>query len=275
MTATPHNGKRKLPGLHGADRFRQFYGKNRDGSKVDTSDLMRRMVKEELVKFDGTPLFHGASPRPSIIISNLEAALYEKVTAYVTEEMGRAEALDGKRRGNVGFALTILQRRLASSPESIFQSLQRRLKRLEGMLREARLNQRRLTALGQLDGVSVDEETDLDDLYEDLPEDELLELENRVVDQATAAQTVTELEAEIAALKNLVADAKQVRLSGEDQKWNRLAELLEENEEMRDQAGNRRKIIIFTEHKDTLNYLYDRISGLLGTEEAVEVIHGA
>lgn len=276
MTATPHNGKEEdfqaFMALIDSDRF---YGKNRDGSKVDTSDLMRRMVKEELVKFDGTPLFpERIAETVNYRLSNLEAALYEKVTAYVTEEMGRAEKLDGKRKGNVGFALTILQRRLASSPEAIFQSLQRRFKRLESMLREARLSQRGLSALGQLDGISVDEETDIDDLYDDLPEAELLELENRVVDQATAAQTVSELEAEIGALQNLVADAKQVRLSGEDHKWNRLAELLEENEQMRDQAGNRRKIIIFTEHKDTLNYLHDRISGLLGTEGAVEVIHG-
>ena len=59
MTATPHNGKEEdfqlFLALLDADRF---YGKFRDGvHKVDVSDLMRRMVKEELVKFDGTPLF--------------------------------------------------------------------------------------------------------------------------------------------------------------------------------------------------------------------------
>ena len=59
MTATPHNGKEEdyqlFLSLLDSDRF---YGKFRDGGhKVDASDLMRRMVKEELVKFDGTPLF--------------------------------------------------------------------------------------------------------------------------------------------------------------------------------------------------------------------------
>ena len=46
------------------------------------------------------------------------------MTEYVREEFNRAEQLqNGGRRGTVGFALTILQRRLASSPEAIYQSL--------------------------------------------------------------------------------------------------------------------------------------------------------
>jgi hypothetical protein len=61
-------------------------------------------------------------------LSNIEVALYESVTHYVQTEMGKADQLDGSRKGSVGFALTALQRRLASSPEAIFQSLKRLLK---------------------------------------------------------------------------------------------------------------------------------------------------
>jgi SNF2 family DNA or RNA helicase len=69
-----------------------------------------------------------------------QAALYQTVTEYVREEFNRAEALENdKRAGTVGFALTILQRRLASSPEAIYQSLHRRRERLEGRLRELEL----------------------------------------------------------------------------------------------------------------------------------------
>ena len=54
--------------------------------------------------------------------------------------MGRAERIaaegDKKRGNNVGFALTVLQRRLASSPEAILRSLERRQQRLEAKLRE-------------------------------------------------------------------------------------------------------------------------------------------
>ena len=71
------------------------------------------------------------------ILSEEEAHLYKAVTSYVKEEFDRAEALaNDKRAGTVGFALTILQRRLASSPEAIHQSLRRRRERLEGRLRE-------------------------------------------------------------------------------------------------------------------------------------------
>jgi SNF2 family DNA or RNA helicase len=76
-------------------------------------------------------------------LSDAEAKLYKEVTDYVREEFNRADALQNdKRAGTVGFALTILQRRLASSPEAIYQSLRRRRERLEKRLRELELLQR-------------------------------------------------------------------------------------------------------------------------------------
>ncbi|MFZ4802855.1 MAG: protein NO VEIN domain-containing protein [Chlorobium sp.] len=139
MTATPHNGKEAdfqlFLSLLDSDRF---YGKFRDGvHKVDCSYLIRRMVKEKLVKFDGTPLFpERKAYTVNYRLSDLESALYEAVTDYVKTEMGKADQLDGQRKSSVGFALTSLQRRLASSPEAIFQSLKRRRERLERRLRE-------------------------------------------------------------------------------------------------------------------------------------------
>jgi hypothetical protein len=142
MTATPHNGKEEdfqlFLSLLDSDRF---YGKFRGGDvhKVDVSDLMRRMVKEELLKFDGTALFpERRAYTVNYTLSPPEATLYEAVTSYVKEEMGKADKLDGQRKGSVGFALTALQRRLASSPEAIFQSLRRRLERLQNRLRDLR-----------------------------------------------------------------------------------------------------------------------------------------
>src|SRR5919109_679836 len=146
MTATPHNGKEEdfqlFLALLDGDRFE---GRFRDGvHQVEVSDLMRRMVKESLRKFDGTPLFperiaHTVPYR----LSNAEAQLYKAVTDYVREEFNRAEGLQNdKRAGTVGFALTILQRRLASSPEAIYQSLRRRRERLEKRMREEQILKR-------------------------------------------------------------------------------------------------------------------------------------
>jgi SNF2 family DNA or RNA helicase len=145
MTATPHNGKEEdfqlFLSLLDSDRF---YGKFRGSAqKVDVSDLMRRMVKEEMVKFDGTPLFpERRAYTVNYTLSDREAALYDAVTQYVQTEMGKADQLEGARKGSVGFALTALQRRLASSPEAIFQSLKRRKERLERRLREERFGLR-------------------------------------------------------------------------------------------------------------------------------------
>ena len=146
MTATPHNGKEEdfqlFMALLDGDRFE---GRFRDGvHAVDVTDLMRRMVKEDLLKFDGTPLFPERIAYTVLYkLSDPEARLYSEVTDYVREEFNRAEALENdKRAGTVGFALTILQRRLASSPEAIYQSLRRRRERLESRLRELELLQR-------------------------------------------------------------------------------------------------------------------------------------
>src|SRR5712692_5366577 len=118
LTATPHNGKEEdfqlFMALLDADRFE---GRFRDGVHVvDTSDLMRRMVKEQLVRFDGTPLFpERRAYTVGYKLSDAEAALYKSVTDYVREEFNRADKLESDgRKGTVGFALTILQRRLAS-----------------------------------------------------------------------------------------------------------------------------------------------------------------
>ena len=146
MTATPHNGKEAdfqlFMALLDGDRFE---GRYRDGvHTADVSDLMRRMVKESLLKFDGTPLFpERIAYTVPYKLSDAETHLYKIVTDYVREEFNRAEALENdKRAGTVGFALTILQRRLASSPEAIYQSLRRRRERLESRLRELEVLQR-------------------------------------------------------------------------------------------------------------------------------------
>lgn len=275
MTATPHAGKvedfQLFLALLDADRFE---GRRRSASaEIDTSDLMRRMVKERLLRFDGRPLF--PERRAYTVPFELSAAemdLYDAVTSYVVEEMNRAERLASGRRNVVGFALTVLQRRLASSPEAIHQSLARRRKRLEDHLVEVRAAASVAVANAlPVDGLGdVDEELDTDDL----DAGELEEIEERLVDQASAAATVAELEAEVATLTRLERLANEVRAAGTDRKWNELAGLLAEAPEMVDASGARRKLIVFSEHRDTLNYLVSRLRGFLGRPEAVVAIHG-
>src|SRR5208337_441598 len=231
-------------------------------------DLMRRMVKEELLKFDGTPLFpERRAYTANYKLSGIESALYEAVTSYVKEEMGKVDELKGPRKGSVGFALTALQRRLASSPEAIFQSLKRRRERLESRLREENL-----LARGQQFSAQNLETPPEDD--DDLSAEEQEELEEKLTDTATAAETIAELEAEIAILARLVEQARGVVDSGLDRKWDELSKILQNDPNMRDAGGRQRKMIVFTEHRDTLNYLERKIGGVLGTPDAIVTIHG-
>ncbi|HZT05707.1 MAG TPA: helicase-related protein [Chloroflexota bacterium] len=280
MTATPHNGKEEefqlFLALLDGDRFE---GRFRDGvHQVDTSDLMRRLVKEQLLRFDETPLFpERYANTVSYTPSPGELALYAQVTDYVREEMNRADRLarEGEsRRGTVvGFALTILQRRLASSPEAIYQSLRRRRERLERRLREEQIHRRGQEAFRDLPAAGIDTE-DLLEIDEEAPSAEREQLEQEILDQATAARTIAELELEIAALKRLEQLADGVRRSGTDRKWEELSALLQRREDMFDAGGARRKLIIFTEHRDTLHYLAERITTLLGSPGSVVIIHG-
>ena len=298
MTATPHNGKEEdfqlFMALIDGDRFE---GRFRDGVHVaEVSDLMRRMVKENLLKFDATPLFpERIAYTVPYRLSDAEARLYADVTDYVREEFNRAEALENDRRaGTVGFALTILQRRLASSPAAIHQSLRRRRERLESRLRELQVLQRggQAAVAFAFTGPEFDPE-DVEDLDE-APENEIEAAEQEVLDQATAARSITELKAEIETLKALEALALEVRRSGTDTKWRELASLLGEiftvggltsriaeadvpygaGEIPQPTPSPRQKLVIFTEHRDTLSYLHDRITSLLGREGSVVTIHG-
>ena len=280
MTATPHNGKEEdfqlFMSLLDSDRF---YGKFRDGARrVDVSDLMRRLVKEELLKFDGTRLFpERRAYTANYDLSDAEAQLYAHVTEYVRTEMNRAEKLDGSIRNSVGFALTQLQRRLASSPAAIYESLRRRRKRMEDRLEEAKLVQRghrvaQVPATYRM--VPIDVPENLDEAEDSLSAEDYEAYADQLVDQASAADTIAEMEAELVSLRALEAEAKRLHDSGEDQKWKQLSQILQDDPHMLDASGHRRKIIIFTEHRDTLNYLREKIAGMLGRPEAVVTIHG-
>lgn len=275
MSATPHNGKEAdfqlFMGLVDADRFE---GRFREGvHKVDVSDMMRRLTKEELYRFDGTPLFpERRAYTANYALSPAETDLYQAVTTYVREEMSRADRTgDDKRRSSVGFALQILQRRLASSPAAIHRSLERRRKRLEDRLQEERLL--RLAASAALTRPPVLPAFDPDDV-DDLPGGEAEEAEDQIVVQATAAATLAELEAEIVILADLEERALRIKLSGQDTKWRQLEAILDEPMMLDAATGMRRKVLIFTEPKDTLEYLQQKIAARVGDPAAVVVIHG-
>jgi superfamily II DNA or RNA helicase len=275
MSATPHNGHEQdfqlFMALLDGDRFE---GRFRDGVHyADTADMMRRLTKEELLRFDGRPLFpERRAYTVKYELSPEEAELYTAVTEYVRNEMNRVQrfaAEDGKKRNNVGFALQILQRRLASSPAAIYQSLKRRRERLETELAEARISVRGKRVGFDSPDVADDQLQNL----EEFGQEEIDDIEDRISTTATSAETVDQLALEVETLQGLERMALGVLSTGQDTKWSQLNRILDD-ELMMDSDGNRRKLIIFTEPKDTLFYLHDRVRSRLGRADAVEVIHG-
>ena len=89
---------------------------------------------------------------------------------------------------------------------------------------------------------------------------------------APAGLPAPKSEAEIASLVLLERNANDVRRTGDDRKWVELSGLLHE---VFEQGALNEKLVIFTEHRDTLSYLQDRISRVLGGADAVQVIHGS
>lgn len=275
LTATPHSGSNDdfllFLSLLDPDRFT---GRLRRGAKVpDVSDVMRRYVKESLLTFDGKRLFpERIATTVKYDLSGQELRLYEDVSAYVREGMGRAMELEeggDRRRGlAVGFALAALQRRLASSPEAIYRSLMRRREKLAAQLVEAR-------RAGHLDvdGALTATLSDPDGFdSDDFDDTEFENLEEEAITNVMTAESITELEREIRELGALESLAAEVRTSNEDRKWTELQKIL--NSDEFNAPGEPRKLIIFSEHRDTLNYLEQKVKTVIGRPGAVVTIHG-
>ena len=265
MTATPHSGKEEdfqlFLTLLDRDRF-----EGRRTRPAELDGIWRRMTKEELLTFEGTKLFpERIAETVPYELTALEQDLYEQVTDYVRTGMNRAERLGGKRQNTIGFALTVLQRRLASSPEAIYRSLLGRSERL----------QRKRDAVTNGTYAEPDPPLELTDLdSDDYNAEEIEQLEEELLDSATAAQTVAEFDAELLELAELTAVARRVRDHGTDRKWSELSAILQDNALTAEAEGVPRKLIIFTEHRDTLDYLTTKIESLLGRPDAVRAIHG-
>jgi len=268
MTATPHNGKeqdfRLFLSLLDPDRYAGLY---RSKTPVQlTQDFFRRMLKEELIRFDGTSLF---PKRTSVVscydLSSPELKLYQAITFYVQTEMNRAQRLEESKRVNVTFAMIILQRRLASSTAAILKSLQNRKIRLEEQLNAFVSSQ--VQAIPDL----INTETELDELEEECSVTEWENL-SELSSSITASQNIDELKKEILTVESLTDMATQIRNSGCDAKWKQLQEVLQSSELIRD--GKRQKLLIFSEFRDTLYFLHQELTLVFGYASSVVTIHG-
>ncbi len=249
MTATPHKGDpdnfQLLLQLLDPDLFANTDILARAVQRQENPIFLRRL-KEDMKGFDGKPLFPPRYVKTvGVELTDPEQQLYEAVTRYVMENFNRALAEDNR---NVTFALIILQRRLASSIRAIRRSLENRRDRLSTLRDEVRANPQLLEAARQ-GSVGWEE------LSEDAPEHEIWEAEEQAL-RYTVARNIDELEAEIAVLDTLARQAQQVEDRGPERKLGELRRVMEQIEVFR--TGE--KLLIFTEAKDTLDYLMENLT---------------
>lgn len=245
LTATPHRGD--------DENFRLFLDLLRPGFFSETGLLKEaveneenpvfvRRLKEDMRTFEGKAIF---PPRHvhtiSFGLTDPEIQLYNAVTRYVQEYFDKA-----KENRSITFALMILQRRLTSSTHAIWKSLQRRKERLEEILSIPEKLRQAKVDFNKFSGLSEDE-------LDDLPDDEREAFERRL-EYLTIADNLDDVQAEIDELARLIEQAREVRKMEIESK---LAGL---RDQILPQLGGR-KLLIFTEFRDTLDYLVEKLRG--------------
>jgi len=243
LTATPHKGD--------DENFRLFLDLLEPGFFADTNMLTQsiqdkdnplflRRLKEDMKDFEGQPLFPPRHVHTNKFrLSEDEKTLYNAVTDYVQGHFNKAIQKEKKR--NVIFAMIILQRRLASSVRAVRSSLERRRKRLQDLYDKAELFE--------------SGEYKIDKYIEDLAEDERWKQEEELLTRLTSADNLDDLKKEIDVLESLVTLAREVESKEVESKLTELKSVIEEKG-LKDSG---QKLLIFTESRDTLNYLIEKL----------------
>ncbi|RLF42733.1 MAG: helicase [Thermoplasmata archaeon] len=245
LTATPHKGDPEnfrlfldllVPGFFATPEMVEESLKKKD------NPLFIRRLKEDLKDFEGRPIFTRRFPMTlKFNLSDEEIDLYNEVSKYVVHQYNRALRQDKKR--NVAFALVILQRRMASSTYALLRSLERRKEKLEKIL------------MGKEE--PKEPKVDFEEL-EDLEESERWKKEEEW-EGVTLAKDPEELRGEIETIERLIEKAKEIVKGEKEVKLRELREAIAEGFRRIKEMGGNSKILIFTESRDTLEYLVRKI----------------
>ena len=272
LTATPHMGRKDayyfLWKLLLPERLAAQGAFDRLSEGTRSEHLLRRM-KEEMITFDEKPIY---PPRLSRTIAYplkqgeiSEQSLYDEVTAYCENHFDLAGRYN---QTAARLAMMVLQRRLASSTFALWRSLIRREEKLRATLRELREGRLSLegleTAQAELRGIDI-RDTKTGDEEEIVDGQEEAEQADENLAEATTSRSIAELEAEIRQVQDLTELARAVYNLKAESKFEKLWEAL---------AGYPdTKVLIFTEHRDTLDFVTGRLEAK-GFAGKVAQIHG-
>ena len=259
LTATPHKGDPKNFTLFLQLLDRDAYAdvkSIREAMERRRAPFYLRRTKEAMVQFpergdDGAwvarPVFTKRIPHTAgFSLDGAEHDLYRDVTRFVKRQSGRAAAQgDDLRARAVGFLMSLYQRRLASSTHALRRSLENREKRLKDGLAEAR-------ELARAAPSSLPTHDELEEM-----EDAERERMERMLEAVTLAGDPSLVQEEIGELRQLAGQAREVERSGAEAKLAQLKSLMR-NQGFFDRSDQR--LLVFTEFKDTLNYLMERLA---------------
>jgi superfamily II DNA or RNA helicase len=258
LTATPHKGDpenfRLFLQLLDADAYADVKSIRQAMDRRRAPFYIRR-TKEAMVYFperrpDGTwaaqPIFTKRIPHTvDFQIDGAEFDLYRDVTRFVKRESARAAAEgEDPRARAIGFLMSLYQRRLASSTHAMRRSLENRARRLEEGLKRAKELARRAPP-------DLPDPEELEEMEES--ERERLEA---MLEAVTLAGSAEQVRAEVQELERLATRARAVEDTGAEAKLSKLREVLQK-EGFYDHQEQR--LLLFTEFKDTLDYLVDRL----------------
>ena len=249
MTATPHKGDPDNFCLFLELLDRDVYGDVKsleEAMRKQEAPFYLRRVKEALVTFPDPDtgkvktLFTKRNVQTTEFqITDDEWDFYDALTRYVEDQSIKAASEESARARALGFTMAMLQRRFASSIYAVRRSLERMRDKREKILadpegyRQAQINKR------------------LPEDFEDLPEEErqaiIAELEDLVTSYDPAA-----LKQEILELTKLIDQARGLEKRECESKLTALKDLITRHGVFKDQ---KMKLLLFTEHKDTLDFL--------------------
>ncbi|AEI50622.1 helicase-related protein [Runella slithyformis] len=275
LTATPHRGRKdtfkKLLQLLDEDIFATDEIASTRIKELEHNGINKffiRRLKEDMKDWQGNPLFKSRYTKTvAYQLTPEEKDLYEAVTRYLSKK--KEEATETKNI-HVSLALTVMQRRLVSSIYAIKNTLERRWKALQGIVDEVNKNPNLWNQRHKLEGFDVG---DIEE-FEELEDDERDALENILSDPRkfklfTTAKSLGEIQLEAIEVKKLFEMAQTLyHRKQEEKKFQELQELLKSNGVL----DKGEKLVIFTEHKDTLLYLEERLTKSGGYK--VVTIHG-
>jgi SNF2 family DNA or RNA helicase len=267
MTATPHNGNK--------GRFQHFlalldseaYGDPESlelAIKQKSAPFYLRRLKEGMRSFPdeenpiGKPLFTKRTVTTvEFDIDGSELEIYQKLTRYIRLIGEIARRHPDNRARALGFMMALYQRRYASSPHALLKSLERRKNRLEGII----------------DGTWVPpkkKKKHLDkEMIDDLDDETLSSSFDEEEDHVFSEYDIQSAKDELVHINPLILEVDELILSGTSAKWKKLEKMLKSNQAFDTEQD--KKLLIFTEHKDTLDWLFGKLTGM---GYSVVTIHG-